>query len=185
MPEGLKNLITVLGLIGVLSAGLVIYDRYNQHPKPNVAIFEGRVDGKKTSREIISRHESSQKLYEFLRSSEGKRIYVDIDFLVGDGPWDIKMRPAGIPSSSQPVEITFWADCAKYPVPIEHPIRQGKCEEVTIYIEPTRNEVERQVFGITAAMFELRGYFINVSIEGRMGFYRVTLKPLSANQVLT
>jgi len=184
MQDGLKTLISIIGLIGVLAAAFVIWDRYHQNPKPNIPRYEGKIeDGKRSAQEIVTLDKSSEDFYRFLKRNQGKRIYINISFQVGDGLDGIDIKPLGVPSSNQPFEFTFIGDCTKHPISRRNLV-DGTCNNIRVHIDPAK-DVERQVNNIYGGTFQVTGYFFDGVSESYMSGQTLNLKPISADKVLS
>jgi len=159
MGERIRTTIAILGLVGTVAAGFVIYDRFRQHPRPNVPKFES---------EIKSPDESSERFYDFLLKNQGKIVYFDVSLLGG-------ISTEGIPRKGEPFEFSFrrWCDP-----------QMKLCTTVRILIEAAAG-VETQVFNSAGAYLQVKGYFFAVAFESHMNDQRFTLHPVSGEQMMS
>jgi hypothetical protein len=174
MREGFKTLIAVLGLIGVLSAGFMIYDRFYQTPRPNVPRYDG---------EIASRDRSSEEFSDFLQDNVGKIIYFDIQ-LAQNPPYDVTTKPARLEAGSggKPFEFAFLKDCDKPPPAKPDPTR-NPCTEVRVIVEKAQG-VEAQIFNPVGATVQIKGYYFDNAFGSHMQLQTVNLHPISASQMI-
>jgi hypothetical protein len=174
MREGFRTLISVLGLIGVLAAGFMIYDRFYQNPRPNVPRFEG---------EIASRDRSSEKFSDFLEDNVGKIIYFDIQ-LVQNPPFDVTTQPAQLEAGSggKPFELSFLKDCDNPPPAKPDPV-SNPCTEVRVIVEAAQG-VEAQIFNPVGATVEIKGYYLDSAFGSHMQLQTGHLHPISASQMI-
>jgi hypothetical protein len=71
----------------------------------------------------------------------------------------------------------------EYPVPRNKEV-EHRCNINTIHLDPAK-DVEQQVFHPYAYDFQVRGYFLVNYMETHMSAQFLSLKPISAQQVLT
>jgi hypothetical protein len=173
MGERIKTILAIVGLVGIVAAGFMIYDRFWQHPRPNVPRFES---------EIASRDESSERFFDFLTKTQGKIIYFAVTLQERGAPDDITIGPA-IPRKGQQFEFTFLKDCLKPPPARRDPVT-NPCTDVSIRIDEAQG-VETQVFNPVGAFIQVKGYFFNVAFESHMNAQGFTLHPVSAEQIMS
>lgn len=160
MGERIKTAIAVLGLIGTVAAIFMVYDRFWQHPRPNIPRFES---------EIASRDESSERFYNFLLKNQGKIIYFDVSRLE-----NIALKPT-FPRKGQPFRFNFLRFCDA---------KTNLCTTVTILVEAAQG-VEAQVFNPAGAFLQVKGYFFVVAFESHMNSQPFTLHPVSGEQTMS
>jgi hypothetical protein len=185
--ERVKDILALLGVVGILVAAYTLYDRFDQHPKQNIARFGGNPED---SRHIENLDGSSASLYQFLTQNVGKRIYLNVDF-IGVPPDNKPLSSSflivdhpGLPSEKGAFNFQFDGACdPDKPIVKKHPEKSG-CIGITVNIEP-RKDVEQQVFPITLSMYEVRGYFLVAGSLSGMGYQTIILKPISAQLVLS
>jgi hypothetical protein len=185
--EKVKNILALLGVIGILVAAYTLYDRFDQHPKQNIARFGGGPDN---SRHIENLDESSASLYRFLTQNVGKRIYLNVDFI--GVPPDAKSIPSdylivghpGLPSEKEAFNFQFDGDCDPAKPLVKNQPEKSGCIGITVNIEP-RKDVEQQVFPITLVLYKVRGYFLVAGTLSGMGYQTIILKSISAQLVLS
>lgn len=133
MRERIGTFMAVLGIFGVLASIFVIYDRFWQHPRPNIPKFE---------RELDSDH-SSDDLYEFLQRNYKKNVFLSVTLSDGDGPYRLRVKSYDISSPGRPFEFSFIGACQEDSPPKRDSVQNGICNEIVIHIDAAPN-VERQ-----------------------------------------
>jgi len=165
-----KNLLLLLGVLSIIYTAMNLWDRFHQDAKPNIERFITSVDFPDQAGD--SRDARIEALTTFLNRNEGRRVYIELDFLFTGSTRDRStLKPARLPSPNETAVLHFIGNC------------DIQCN-VELDITPT-HEVEQQLFNPTPVLWRLRGYFLDVDFGGRGSASWATLKPISADSILS
>jgi len=160
----IKNVLALLGVISIMYTALILWDRFHQEAKPSIQRFTAKVG--------FPSDPQLEQLRAFLSANVGKRIYIDVGFETGFKDAPSRVSPLRVPAPNEPLELNFTGGC------------RPTCPSVSLTVTPTR-DVEEQLFSVTPVLWELRGYFLDIDYGGREDASWATLKPISAESVLS
>jgi hypothetical protein len=166
MWNAIKNVFLVLGAIAAVYGVVMFVDRYQQNAKPNIHRFVAPPGFPNDQAEL-------DQFTQFLHDNVGKRVYIDATFRAEYKGAANSVDPPQGPRATQPLNVRLGIDdCRK------------QCSYLDLFVSPT-GDVEEHLFIITPVLYQVRGYFLDVDTGGRDNADFATLKPISAQSVLS